>query len=405
MASTAVLHDALNIQDLNICFQPVTDLGSLEVVGVEALMRPVSQSGEMLSPGVVFTDARRTGLLADLDEEARYTAIETFSKGEDHEEVLLFLNYAAETWNEHPANFKDLASAARRVGIRSDHVAIEFVESELPDHDALETLAAACREAGFLISLDDFGTQHSNLERVVAIKPDVIRIDRSVVGAAHRDRDKCTLLRSITHLAQTMGALSLAEGIETYEDLYTCSKESVHLAQGFLLGRPSSNLETVMERGAQAAGKHRDTLRDDLGTRLKESQLLDDSRDYEIAAIVDHFAAISDVNLEAALRAEIASVNGAESAYIVGLDGIQVTPFVTAEGSPPRLPVLMSGKGRNLSLRDFIYGPLFLGQRRFVSKASLSVCTGQPSYTIATRFTTADKTELILCIDLPLGGT
>jgi|GEM_PF-6062216 len=397
---------ALDIKDISIYFQPITDLGSLEVVGVEALLRPVSISGELMSPGAVFERAEAAGVLADLDEMARTAAIHAFVATEPPgATVVLFLNYAAETWANRPLNLAALERDVRSAGIDPSQIAIEFVESRLPDHDALEALATVCRDAGFRISLDDFGTRHSNLERVVDVSPDVLKIDRSVVSAAGHDGDACTLLQSITYLARTMGALSLAEGIESYDDLFICAEVGISLAQGFLLGRPSAQRDAAIERSTKAAEQHRRALQTDLEHRIKESQLLSERREGEIAALVDHLAAVRDSELATALAVEIGSIHGVESGCIVDLQGVQITPVVVADDSVPRRVLPGGGIGGSLILKDFIYGLLVLGQRRFVSTRSLSIYSGKPCHTISTRFNTADKSELILCINLPLGGT
>lgn len=404
MTASTDLRDALNIHEYQIYFQPVTDLGSLQIVGVEELLRPISINGELMSPGAVIEDARKTGLLADLDEEARIAAIAAFANKGVSEEIVLFLNYSAETWVDRPLDLRALESNVRSAGIDPSRVAIEFVESQLPDHLALETVANDCRDAGFMISLDDFGTRHSNLERVVSIAPDIIKIDRSVTTAAQNDRSKCTLLRSITYLAQTMGALSLAEGVESYDDLYTCSRIGVGLAQGFLIGRPSAQILPTIERGAQAVEQHRSALKNDLAARIKNNQLLGEHQEDVIATVVDHLALVEEKNLEEALRTEIASIDGAECGYVVDLEGIQTTPCVPTDDSHSKPTMAMNHVGRNLILKDFIYGPLVLGRRRFVSTNSFSRTPGRSCYTISTRFTTADKTELILCVNLSSGG-
>lgn len=395
----------LDVKDLNVYFQPITDLGSLAVVGVEALLRPVSMGGELLSPGAVFDNAQRNGVLADLDEMARDASIRAFAADLAGRDILLFLNYSAETWADRPIDLQKLQRQVQEANLDPGQVAIEFVESHLPDHDALESLGTACRDAGFRISLDDFGTRHSNLERVVAVAPDVIKIDRSVIGAAGSDQTACTLLRSITYLARTMGSHSLAEGIESYEDLYTCSRLGISLAQGFLLGRPSAQRDAAIERSKSAAEEHRPKLRTDLERHIKDSQLLAERREDEIAAVVDHLAAIRDTDLEEALTEEIRSIGGAESGCVVDLQGIRITPVVSADPNVPPRALPGGGAGHSLVLKDYIYGLLVLGQRRFVSTGSLSIYSGQPCHTISTRFTTADKSELILCINLPSGGT
>jgi EAL domain-containing protein (putative c-di-GMP-specific phosphodiesterase class I) len=404
--SFPTLHESLGISELLVYFQPVIDLGTLDVVGVEALLRPRSPDGEMLAPGVVFAHAREIDLECELDRSARAATIEAFAAEQNGSTPVLFLNYSAKTWEIDPLDFDELRTAMTDAGIDPQRVAIEIVESDIDGHDAITTFVRSCKDGGFLLSLDNFGTEHSNLERVVEVQPDVIRVDKSVTHGASTSASQRTLLRSITHLARTMGALSLAEGIETYDDLSVCARDGVSFAQGFFLGRPASGLATARTRGSSTVTEHRQRLRADLETRIKESRLAGESREDEIAALMNRIADTRDDALVDTIRDGISSISDIECAYAVDLDGIQITPFVHLDtvSRIRRFPVEGDGTGRDLSLKDFVYGPLTLGQRRFVSQASLSVFTGRPSYTIATRCATADRTEIILCVDLPSGG-
>src|SRR4029077_2096030 len=131
-----------------------------------------------------------------------------------------------------------LEALVRQEGLRPRNVAVEFLESRLEDVGRFGALAEALRRQGFLVVLDDVGAGHSNLDRIPLFRPDVIKIDRSLISSVGDDFYKQETLKSLVSLSRRIGALVVAEGIETEAEAIVALELGVDLLQGFFLSRP-----------------------------------------------------------------------------------------------------------------------------------------------------------------------
>ena len=109
---------------------------------------------------------------------------------------------------------------------------MEFLEARLEDVGRFGALADALREHGFLVVLDDVGAGHSNLDRIPLFRPDVIKVDRSLISGVGDDFYKQETLKSLVNLSRRIGALVVAEGIETDAEAIVALELGVDLLQG-----------------------------------------------------------------------------------------------------------------------------------------------------------------------------
>ena len=158
-----------------------------EVKGVEALSRGVREDGQLVDPEVLFGAAEAQGLAGELDRLCWRNALQGFRPlHQRNRELVLFVNL-------HAASADDLSSpdgfvsTVQTLGLDPRAVAVEVLESQFGNDSRLHELTRALRRSGFLLALDDMGTGHSNLERVLQVRPDVLKVDRSLVRGLHED--------------------------------------------------------------------------------------------------------------------------------------------------------------------------------------------------------------------------
>lgn len=218
-------------------FQPIYSLPLQRQVGYEALLRGATPEGELVSPFDLFAKAVVAGSMGALDRRSHATHLHR-ATGWLPERTWLFLNVT-------PANFVDTAYArelallARNFGVRPEEIVIELLESDSSDISAFAAATRAFRSLGFLVAVDDFGAGHSNLDRLLTLRPDIVKLDRSLIRADQPDmRD--SLMPKLVSLLHESGMLVVAEGIETETDLLLAARSGVDFVQGFLLGRPQS---------------------------------------------------------------------------------------------------------------------------------------------------------------------
>jgi len=397
----SILH-GLGVEELFTYFQPIINLKSGKVVGHEALLRGRNAPGEIVSPAAIFAAAAALKQHVALERAARSTAIRSFAVEQSSGSPILFLNFSSWMLDERLLEPGLIGATCRAAGLDPRQVAIEVVEANVHDLDAIRRFAERNRNAGFAIALDDFGTEYSNLQRVPLVRPDVIKIDRSIVQGVADDVYQHSVLRSVVYLSRVAGALALAEGVERYEDLILCAREGVDLTQGFLLGRPQPSVEQSHGVASKALSEVMPRLQRDLTAELRRQINYQSEIQERIQRYVTRLSDSDHAGWEAALRELLDSGDDIECAYLVRPDGVQITETVFAEGvslleeraffSPAR-------PGDDHALKEYIYGLVTAGHHRFLTDRYVSMASGRSVRTLSLRFPYGSD-EAILCVDL-----
>jgi EAL domain-containing protein (putative c-di-GMP-specific phosphodiesterase class I) len=246
-------------------FQPIYSLPLQRPVGYEGLLRGTAPCGAMVSPFDLFAKALVEGTTGALDRMSHATHLERAASWLP-ERTWLFVNVT-------PASFIDegyaqhLAACARDAGVAPEAIVIELLESDSSDIALFAEASAAFREQGFLVAVDDFGAGHSNLDRLLTLQPDIVKLDRSLVRADQPDiRD--ALMPKLVGLLHEAGMLVVAEGIETEADLLLAARSGVDFVQGFLFGQPQPE-----PSGTDCARRQIETVFDTLAHTRQTSQL------------------------------------------------------------------------------------------------------------------------------------
>ncbi|MBB3936271.1 sensor domain-containing phosphodiesterase [Aureimonas phyllosphaerae] len=228
-----------------IVFQPVFLMDGLVPVGAEALSRFPADPHRSVETW--FTDAAEVGLQIEMEHRAIANALDAYAPVWARHRVQLGLNAS-------PAailapGFLDLLA-----GTPADRLVLEVTEHERID-DYADLLAALgrLRERGVRIAIDDVGAGYSSMSRVVAIRPDIIKLDREIVHGLDTDLMRQALARALVDFAERCGCKVVAEGVETPGELAVLSELKVQGLQGYLLGRPAGvdAMERVLAQGAR----------------------------------------------------------------------------------------------------------------------------------------------------------
>ena len=126
-------------------------------------------------------------------------------------------------------------------------IVIEITEHEAidDDDDALREALQQVRERGALIALDDAGAGYSGLKQLARLKPDIVKLDRSLVNGVNGDPARLALIESFVRYSNRMGAIVCAEGIETLDELAALADLDVQWGQGHVLAAPSNEWRTA----------------------------------------------------------------------------------------------------------------------------------------------------------------
>ncbi len=231
LAAKLRIAETLDLQSLDVALQPVVSLTDGRLVGVEALAR--FRDGR--SPDLWFPESRDTGQSLALDLLSFRTALR----------VLPMLPVGAYlSINASPELIMD--PAIRRV-LLGGEVDLERLVLEVTEHvpiygyDVIRGALAPLRERGVRLAVDDTGAGYASFNHVLQLRPDIIKIDRSLIVKITSDAARRSLVTALVLLALELDASVTAEGVETPSELETLATLGVDDVQGYLLAHPTAD--------------------------------------------------------------------------------------------------------------------------------------------------------------------
>ncbi|MDZ7732122.1 MAG: EAL domain-containing protein [Acidimicrobiia bacterium] len=227
---------------ITVHYQPILDLTSGEVTGVEALARWAHPTRGTLPPGEFIGVAEETGLIVGLGlavltrtcDQVRRWEVEL---GSQAPRVHVNLSARQLTHTSLPTLVEGVLEQSL---VNPDRLCFEITESVLME-DAAKSVAALeeLKGLGVELAIDDFGTGYSSLAYLRRFPVDVLKVDRSFVDGLGPDPHDSSIVAAIVNLAHTLGLVCVAEGVETDEQLAGLRQLGCDAAQGFLFARPA----------------------------------------------------------------------------------------------------------------------------------------------------------------------
>ncbi len=216
-------------------FQPIVDLQRGVIAGYEALARFHSHPAH--PPDLVFAEADRLGLAAQLEARVLAAALEARDRLPDR--CFLAVNVLP-----HLLTTPEVTAVWQRADLR--RLVLELNEAvDLDATTGLTTTAGALRNLGAFVAMDDVGSGYAGLRQLARIRPDFVKLDRSLVVNVDDDQVKIALTELVGTFASRLNAWVIAEGVERFDELGMLVALGVPLGQGFLLGRPSRDWQQL----------------------------------------------------------------------------------------------------------------------------------------------------------------
>jgi EAL domain-containing protein (putative c-di-GMP-specific phosphodiesterase class I) len=217
-------------------FQPIYSIAHRRIVGLEGLARGLDSSGKIIPPLTLFKNQKSENL-DELDRICQLVHIENFH-ALNTPNSWLFLNVNPQTLNNSDDYIIFLNFLLSEKNYPANRIVIEVLESAIDDEKELEIHIKLYKKMGFLIAIDDFGAGQSNFERIWRIKPDIVKLDRSMIKKAGTDSSVKGLIKGISSMLHHSKCIVLAEGIETENEALVAMEAGVDLVQGFYFARP-----------------------------------------------------------------------------------------------------------------------------------------------------------------------
>lgn len=389
---------------VEVHFQPIFSVREKKVVGFEGLSRGIHpQSGKLINPLAMLKTAKEAGLTLELDRLFRKKVLETFKRScPEPNELFLSLNFESSVIDKEVGSL-NLLHACRQINVDPSSIVIEILESKVKSDEALQRFVHIYREHGFLVALDDVGKGHSNLDRISLIQPDLIKIDRSLVMNLQADHYRREVFKSLVRLCQNIGALVLAEGVETEEETMESMELGADLLQGYYLARPQEPSTEFIASGSRLMDPVAEKFRKRMVDKFNIRKMQHERYSLMVEALASELSSLALAEMDATLPGTYASHPIAEAVYVLDQNGLQATLMsCKATQKPHRGIFRLPPKGTDYSMRDYFY---YLMEPRFergvyTSEPYISPATGLFCLTISSRFKDKDGVSLILCVDV-----
>jgi len=265
----SALHQAVELSELRLYYQPMVDLADGRLIGMEALLRWQHPEKGLLKPEDFITLAEETGLILPLDEWVLAEACEQNkawqTAGLPALPVFVNISTAKLQKPEFTAHVKQTLA---ETGLAPGTLGIEVTEkiNQLNMDDVIASLREL-REAGVMIAMDDFGLGHSSLGILNRIPLDIIKIDTSFIQGTPGNPDHAAIVKSIIVLARNLRVKVLAEGVETEDQITFLGEHHCDAAQGHLYCSPLGTEEiTALLKQRASHGRIRIQLNKDFRT-------------------------------------------------------------------------------------------------------------------------------------------
>jgi EAL domain-containing protein (putative c-di-GMP-specific phosphodiesterase class I) len=244
-------------------YQPLIDLTTGGMIGVEALIRWPEPGGGLIQPGEFIPLAEEMGLIEAIGD----WVVEELSRQDalwraDGLSLEISFNLSPrQLWQ--PDVVDKVISRLEPAGMDPARLTVEITESTaMTDPERTQAILEDMHARGLHLAIDDFGTGYSSLARLREMPFDVLKIDRTFIRDVDTDRDSASMVSAMIALAQNLGMTALAEGIETKDEWEWLVDRGCALGQGYYFSRPVPGAEilalhrraslTVVEGGAGA---------------------------------------------------------------------------------------------------------------------------------------------------------
>ncbi|KDB05990.1 diguanylate phosphodiesterase [Burkholderia sp. lig30] len=387
---------------LRSAFQPVLSITHKRVVGYEALLRATNAAGVPVSPSTLFDRARAAADVLLLDRLARCLHAANFV-AQGIGDGWLFLNVMPRVLDSGLVQREFIDALCLHFGLAPNRIVLEVVERSSRNEAHLARAIDMIQHRDFLIAIDDFGTGFSNFDRVWRVRPDIVKLDRSLVEHATRSSDDRRIIHHLVSMLHQAGAMVLAEGVENDDALQTLMEADIDFVQGFQFGQP----DTSIARASAAAPAMLDAAWKRFISRRQActhtAQPGFDAIERMVLAGAAAFAATG--NLQEAAR-RVLVVPAARRVFVTNEIGEQFLPSIGAQPHDQnpvatRLSPLFPETHSNWSRRPYFQRALAAPGRVALMGPHFSLTDGRDCYTAAVATLTHDRL-IVFCVDFVL---
>ena len=392
-----IVREVIENKDIFVEFQPIYSLNTKKIIGLEALSRG-DYKGEIVSPYFLFNYAEKNGNVLSVDRLCREKAMRAFTA--EKSESMLFINFETSVLNSVTPGNGEIMKTAMENHISPENIVIELNESHVKDSYDLMMFVNYYRSKGFLIALDNVNAGLETMNRVMLVNPDIIKIDRSIISNIESNSYNQEVFKSIINTAKQIGAMTVAESVETVDEVITCMLMGVDYFQGFYFSRPeqfnyifSNEARLKLEDAA---------LKLNLSIKKNPTAVNVQIETYKriIYDLVSTLVGVDTKDYNWTLQNYVSEHREIECAFLIDEKGFQITDTVMTEDTeilPGYQPAI---RGVNHDIKNYFYAVKEQIEDPFISGWYISSATGRNCKTISSHFYDKNNKLIVACVDL-----
>ena len=394
-----------NLSSIIANYQPIISVIKEEVIGFEALSRGISLTdGSIIPPDKMFKESEKNGTSVYLDRRCRDIAFRNFaSTYKENHNLHLFVNIEASIIElVNGSNY--LLKQVETNEIKPENVIIEINEAKVKDTLALKEFVERYKGLGFIIALDDVGNGFSNLERIPIVKPDIVKVDKSLIQNIEDSYYKQETFKALINLSNKVGAITIAEGIETEKEMVTALEYGAHLLQGYYFSKPidiSQYKENLIIKKIEKASK---LFMNHIKEQIKKEKIEKSNVIKLVGKIVEKITNNNMGNIDKILEYYIEKYHNLEieCVYVLNIQGIQITDTIFGKNKENMVKKFIfqpAQIGNDFSNKEYYYELINRETNIYISEPYISSATGNVCKTVTSKFGVGNK-EYIICIDI-----
>ena len=240
-------HDALKSRQFVVYYQPKFDIRQVEPVltSAEALVRWKNPELGMITPNVFIPLFEMNGLIQELDHYVWHEVAAQLREWKNRLGFAVPVSVNVSRIDMYDEDFvENLQSLLSNYGLTSDEFLLEITESAYTeDSDQIIETVSKLREAGFKIEMDDFGSGYSSLNMISSLPIDALKLDMQFIKNAFKGRKDTRMLEVVFEIAESLMVPSIAEGVETAEQMFTLKAMGCGIVQGYYFSKPVPAIE------------------------------------------------------------------------------------------------------------------------------------------------------------------
>ncbi|MDR3585772.1 MAG: EAL domain-containing protein [Desulfosporosinus sp.] len=397
------IKDIIRNKKLIVHFQPVVSVSRKMVSGLEGLIRGINTAtNQIISPITLFEVAHKEGLTLELDRVCRDKVIEAFSYiYHQNNDKLLFLNLDASILDRvEGSNY--LTNQVKTYNINPRNIVIEINETKVHNNAALKRFTDTYRKCGFMVALDDVGTGFSNMDRILLVKPNIIKIDISLVRNIENDYYKQGVFKSLVNLSNKIGALIIAEGVETEEEAIQILRLGGHMIQGYFFSKPQeiyNESDLFINNKIEKLSK---SFNQYMNKQIRKEREKNKQLNLMVNNLIKELVKVSHQEFDNKLMEIIWANKIIECAYVLDEYGVQLSNtirFYDKNEVKENLIFYSARIGTDHSMEKYYYPLIGANLNKYITEPYISLATGNLCITVSKIFTNIDNKKYILCVD------